>query len=194
MTSLHAPPPSISLFGFNLSSYSRSTQFLLISTAVLTFHVTQGYIQVRLIDLHHIFRIEPPFLFKELILQLKPLRAYPNYFTLVQFVCFTVLAYGERLVFERSIKRRKSVWTVWWMDWSESLFCSSRAPLQTYAIIAFFTIGTMGLSNAAVMRLNYPTHMMFKSCKLIPVMIGSMLILGTEFHRSSWWNMESIFQ
>lgn len=36
----------------------------------------------------------------------------------------------------------------------------------------------MGLSNAAVMRLNYPTHMMFKSCKLIPVMIGSMLILG----------------
>ncbi len=43
-----------------------------------------------------------------------------------------------------------------------------------------FTIGTMGLSNAAVMRLNYPTHMMFKSCKLIPVMIGSMLILGKD--------------
>ena len=53
-----------------------------------------------------------------------------------------------------------------------------RAPLQTYALIALFTIGTMGLSNAAVMRLNYPTHMMFKSCKLIPVMIGSILILG----------------
>lgn len=56
----------------------------------------------------------------------------------------------------------------------------SRAPIQTYAIIALFTIGTMGLSNAAVMRLNYPTHMMFKSCKLIPVMIGSMLILGKD--------------
>jgi len=53
-----------------------------------------------------------------------------------------------------------------------------RAPILTYALIALFTIGTMGLSNAAVMRLNYPTHMMFKSCKLIPVMIGSMLILG----------------
>jgi len=39
----------------------------------------------------------------------------------------------------------------------------------------------MGLSNAAVMRLNYPTHMMFKSCKLIPVMIGSMLILGKRY-------------
>jgi hypothetical protein len=58
-------------------------------------------------------------------------------------------------------------------------FCS-RAPIQTYAVIALFTIATMGLSNAAVMRLNYPTHMMFKSCKLIPVMIGSMLILGKD--------------
>lgn len=47
MTSLHAPPPSISLFGFNLSHHSRLTQFLLTSTAVLTFHVAQGYIQVR---------------------------------------------------------------------------------------------------------------------------------------------------
>jgi len=58
-------------------------------------------------------------------------------------------------------------------------FCY-RTPIQTYAVIALFTIGTIGLSNAAVMRLNYPTHMMFKSCKLIPVMIGSMLILGND--------------
>jgi adenosine 3'-phospho 5'-phosphosulfate transporter B3 len=43
----------------------------------------------------------------------------------------------------------------------------------------------MGLSNAAVMRLNYPTHMMFKSCKLIPVMIGSMLILGIDDYQRS---------
>lgn len=117
---------------------------------------------------------------KELILQLKPLRAFPNYFTLVQFVCFTILAYGERLLFERSIKRRKSVF-IFEIDISIGLFLLSRAPLQTYAIIALFTIGTMGLSNAAVMRLNYPTHMMFKSCKLIPVMIGSILILGTKY-------------
>lgn len=47
MSSLHAPPPSISLFGFNLSGYSRLVQFLLTSTAVLTFHVAQGFIQVR---------------------------------------------------------------------------------------------------------------------------------------------------
>ncbi|CAF1204213.1 unnamed protein product [Rotaria sp. Silwood1] len=144
MMNLHTPSSSIYLFGVDLSGYSRLIQFLLTSTAVLIFHVLQGYIQ-------------------ELILQLKSLRLYPNYFTLVYFICFTCLAYLERLIFERTIKRRK-------------------APIPTYALIALFTLGTMGLSNAAVMRLNYPTHMMFKSCKLIPVMIGSMLILGKRYN------------
>ncbi|CAF2019230.1 unnamed protein product [Rotaria magnacalcarata] len=144
MTSLPTASSPIYLFGINLSGYSRLVQFLATSTAVLVFHVLQGYIQ-------------------ELILQLKSLRAYPNYFTLVYFVCFTCLAYFERLIFERTKKRRK-------------------APIHTYAIIALFTIATMGLSNAAVMRLNYPTHMMFKSCKLIPVMIGSMMILGKRYN------------
>ncbi|CAF0904780.1 unnamed protein product [Adineta steineri] len=143
MTNSHTPSSSMYLFGIDLSKHSRLAQFLLTSTAVLVFHVAQGYIQ-------------------ELILQLKPLRTYPNYFTLVQFICFTVLAYTERSLFGQSLKRRK-------------------APLHTYALIALFTIGTMALSNAAVMRLNYPTHMMFKSCKLIPVMIGSMLILGKRY-------------
>ncbi|CAF2710595.1 unnamed protein product [Rotaria sp. Silwood2] len=144
MINIHTLSSPIYLFGVNLSDYSRVVQFLLTSTAVLIFHVLQGYIQ-------------------ELILQLKSLRLYPNYFTLVYFICFTFLAYTERFLFERTIKRRK-------------------APIQTYALIALFTLGTMGLSNAAVMRLNYPTHMMFKSCKLIPVMIGSMLILGKRYN------------
>ncbi|CAF0823106.1 unnamed protein product [Adineta steineri] len=77
MTNSHTPSSSMYLFGIDLSKHSRLAQFLLTSTAVLVFHVAQGYIQ-------------------ELILQLKPLRTYPNYFTLVQFICFTVLAYTER--------------------------------------------------------------------------------------------------
>lgn len=41
---------------------------------------------------------------------------------------------------------------------------------------------TMGLSNTAVAYLNFPTFNMFKSCKLIPVMIGSMIILGKKYN------------
>jgi hypothetical protein len=46
MTSLHSPSSSIYLFGINLSNYNRKIQFLLTATAVLVFHVAQGYIQV----------------------------------------------------------------------------------------------------------------------------------------------------
>jgi hypothetical protein len=46
MTSLQTSSSLIYLFGINLSNYSRLAQFLLTSTAVLVFHVAQGYIQV----------------------------------------------------------------------------------------------------------------------------------------------------
>lgn len=34
----------------------------------------------------------------------------------------------------------------------------------------------MGLSNASLGYLNYPTQVIFKCCKLIPVLIGGILI------------------
>jgi len=46
-------------------------------------------------------------------------------------------------------------------------------------IIAFLTVGTMGLSNTSLGYLNYPTQVIFKCCKLIPVMIGGVFIQGT---------------
>jgi hypothetical protein len=46
MTTLQTPSSSMYLFGIDLSSYSRLVQFLSTSTAVLVFHVSQGYIQV----------------------------------------------------------------------------------------------------------------------------------------------------
>lgn len=34
----------------------------------------------------------------------------------------------------------------------------------------------MGLSNSSLGYLNYPTQVIFKCCKLVPVLIGSILI------------------
>ena len=34
----------------------------------------------------------------------------------------------------------------------------------------------MGFSNASLEYLNYPTQVIFKSCKLIPVLIGGILV------------------
>lgn len=61
-----------------------------------------------------------------------------------------------------------------------------RIPGKTYMIIAFLTVGTMGLSNTSLGYLNYPTQVIFKCCKLIPVMLGGVFIQGIVmmyFHR-----------
>lgn len=51
-------------------------------------------------------------------------------------------------------------------------------PMKSYLLIAFLTVATMGFSNASLPYLNYPTQVMFKCCKLIPVLIGGILIQG----------------
>ena len=57
-------------------------------------------------------------------------------------------------------------------------FSFFRVPLKMYFLIAFLTVSTMGLSNASLGYLNYPTQVIFKCCKLIPVLIGGIIIQG----------------
>ena len=76
------------------------------------------------------------------------------FLTLVQFICYTLLAKLEMLY--KGQKRR--------------------IPMSTYAILAMTTLTTMSLSNASLGYLNYPTQVVFKSCKLIPVLIGGIIL------------------
>ena len=55
-------------------------------------------------------------------------------------------------------------------------------------IIALLTVGTMGLSNTSLGYLNYPTQVIFKCCKLIPVMIGGIFIQGEETSQHELWS------
>ena len=62
------------------------------------------------------------------------------------------------------------------------------APLKNYFAISFFMVLTMGLSNTSLQYLNYPTQLLFKSCKLIPVMIGGIVLLRKRY---SMWEYAS---
>jgi len=53
-----------------------------------------------------------------------------------------------------------------------------RIPMKSYLLLAFLTVSTMGLSNTSLGYLNYPTQVIFKSSKLIPVMLGGIIIQG----------------
>ncbi|XP_058464120.1 adenosine 3'-phospho 5'-phosphosulfate transporter 2 [Malaya genurostris] len=97
---------------------------------------------------------------QELIFTLDGFKPYGWFLTLIQFAYYTAFGYIERLM-ER-VKTPRCI------------------PLKTYVLLAFLTLGTMGLSNSSLGYLNYPTQVIFKCCKLVPVLIGSILIQGKK--------------
>ncbi|KOB71867.1 Solute carrier family 35 member B3 isoform 1 [Operophtera brumata] len=98
--------------------------------------------------------------FLELIFSKPDMKPVSLYITLIQFLITMALSYAESVI-RNPIKRK--------------------VPLVTYALLAALTLGTMAFSNLALSYLNYPTQLIFKSCKLIPVMIGSIIILNKKY-------------
>lgn len=98
----------------------------------------------------------------ERIFSLEAFRPFGFYLTLLQFGLYSLLSFLERNFRNDTIRK---------------------TPLQTHVVISLLTVGTMGFSNAAVGYLNYPTQVVFKCCKLIPVLVGGILIQGKEYDR-----------
>ncbi|KAL5016770.1 hypothetical protein ScPMuIL_006359 [Solemya velum] len=98
--------------------------------------------------------------FLELIFRLDGIQPFGWAVTLVQF-----FYYGIFGMLELQTKKDKT----------------RKIPLKTYFFIAFLTVATMGLSNTSVAYLNYPTQVIFKCCKLIPVLIGGIFIQGKKY-------------
>ncbi|XP_069073277.1 adenosine 3'-phospho 5'-phosphosulfate transporter 2 isoform X1 [Pleurodeles waltl] len=98
---------------------------------------------------------------QELIFSVEGFKPFGWYLTLVQFGFYSIFGLVELQLTHD--KRR-------------------RIPAKTYMIIAVLTVGTMGLSNTSLGYLNYPTQVIFKCCKLIPVMIGGIFIQGKRYN------------
>jgi len=97
--------------------------------------------------------------YQELIFSLPGFTGYGWYLTLIQFGYYTVFGKIEMLVRQEERK----------------------VPLKTYTFLALTTVATMGFSNASLGYLNYPTQVIFKCCKLIPVLVGGIIIQGKRY-------------
>lgn len=96
--------------------------------------------------------------FQELIFTLDGFKPFGWFLTLIQFGYYAIFGYFERRLGDPKTNSVRLI------------------PLKTYNFLAFLTLGTMGLSNSSLGYLNYPTQVIFKCCKLVPVLIGSILI------------------
>ena len=86
-----------------------------------------------------------------------------RYLTFFELVCFSVFAVLERLLV------------------SYEPILSHTAPLSRHGLVAAAMTASRGLTNVSLQYLNYPTQIIFKSMKLITVMIGSLFILRATF-------------
>ena len=53
--------------------------------------------------------------------------------------------------------------------------------MRMHNLCAILSVATTALSHGSLQFLNYPTQVIFKSCKLIPVLVGGMLIQGKTY-------------
>lgn len=97
---------------------------------------------------------------QEWIFQDEKLKQAGIFVTLIQFFFYTIFGLLEK---------------------SCSRIVGRKTPMSSYYILSLLTIATMGLSNASLGYLNYPTQVIFKSSKLIPVMIGGVIIQGKRY-------------
>lgn len=60
------------------------------------------------------------------------------------------------------------------------------APMRLHAAVGILSMTTIGLSNLSLLYLNYPTQLLFKSSKVLPVMLGSVLVNRAKFWASEY--------
>ena len=97
---------------------------------------------------------------QEMIFTNKELKPYGWFLTWIQFAFYVIFGSCEFMAQGRVVRQ---------------------VPITTYLLLAFLTVATMGLSNTSLRYLNYPTQVIFKSCKLIPVMIGGIFMQNKRY-------------
>jgi len=137
---------------FNLEGLPVGVQFATMSVAVFVIFVGYGYLQEALFS--------------------QGLKPFSWFITWVQFITYSAMSYTEMHI--RGVKRVASY------SFADA-GVGDRVSLSSFVQVAVLTVGTMGFSNASLAYLTYPTQVVFKSCKLLPVMIGGMIIQGKTF-------------
>eukprot|EP01116_Phalansterium_solitarium_P002621 TRINITY_DN1275_c0_g2_i1.p1 TRINITY_DN1275_c0_g2~~TRINITY_DN1275_c0_g2_i1.p1 ORF type:complete len:340 (-),score=99.48 TRINITY_DN1275_c0_g2_i1:83-1102(-) len=68
-----------------------------------------------------------------------------------------------------------------------------RAPLSYHATLAVLTVSGVGLGSYAIQLLNFPTWVLFKSSRVVAVMLGGILILRKQYTRQEYLGVAMLF-
>lgn len=148
-----------------LDGFSKFGQLMVCTAGIFVFFVLYGYTQ--------------EWIFKD-----EQFKKFGWYLTLLQFFLYGIFASFEQAIVKHLVGPPKrgdeETATMSTLD-DEPRVPHRHIPYKIYALVALLTVGTIGCSNASLTYLNYPTQVIFKCCKLIPVMIGGIFIQGKKY-------------
>jgi UDP-galactose transporter B1 len=99
-------------------------------------------------------------------------------FFLVCVQCIFSAVLAAFVLFCRNLKQKSSS--------SGSVRSGSSPPFTSFAIIALTYVLAMFCSNSSLQFVDYPTQVLAKSCKPIPVMLVAVLFYGKRYHWQKW--------
>ena len=94
--------------------------------------------------------------------------------TFLQYLFYTLFTYAQRIALNASARSHS-------LPSSAATSLDRVAPLSAYVMLAACSVGTVGLSNASCDFLTYPTQVLFKSSKILPVMLMGTIILRKSY-------------
>ena len=125
-------------------------------------------------------------------------RTYFIFLVVAVFGCYSIYAVLQEIIFQR-LPGFHFAFFVTFVQFLVYILLSGlqlwrnpeprRAPLFDYVLVGALSVGTMGLSNQALIYLNFATQQVAKCCKLIPVMICGVLYLGKRYAALEWLAM-----
>eukprot|EP00301_Raphidiophrys_heterophryoidea_P025093 c8336_g1_i1.p1 GENE.c8336_g1_i1~~c8336_g1_i1.p1 ORF type:complete len:446 (-),score=85.10 c8336_g1_i1:1220-2557(-) len=191
-TNYHPPPQACEVFGINLTHQRKEIQFVVLTLGVFGFYLMYGYLQ------------------ELLFTEWRQQGLHLGWFlTLVQFVGYASFSLFQRIsefyptstinsvaaaTNTATLKSNKITTVLFRLATGSSIpkprllllalqhaITKRAVPIRVYAVIGFWSVATIGLSNASCEFLNYPTQVVFKCCKLIPVMLLGKVILQKTY-------------
>ena len=120
-----------------------------------------------------------------LISRCVPDRLHGPFAVLGVFVCYLLYGYAQEYIFLSALKTHG--WFVTLVQFFIYVFLAgfemkatqqrySNLSLNSFTTVAMLGMVTMSCSNVSLTYLNFPTQVVFKCCKPLPVMIGSIVI------------------
>jgi len=199
----HDPIKNVSLFGIDLSGLSPTLQGAVLIAIILVGFISIGYVEegfkfeFRAFHFGWFMTAVELFIFSIFAMTERLFKGLTAITSAVYLSSASTVALrpGATNLEQESLlksapsaatqRQRGSLAAAFRVNWVSVMF-EAQMPMKYHLVVAAAMMISRALTNIALLLLNYPTQVIFKSMKLISVMIGSVCCLKKQYHHCEY--------